>query len=127
MSVKLALGLDFGTESVRALIINIDTGEEWGEGVSSYAHGVMDRTLPSGISLGAEFALQDGHDYLNSMTSAVQKSLLEMKKKDPAVRAENIIGIGLDFTASTPLPIKDGMPLSALRPNDPHAYAKLWK
>ncbi len=121
---KYALGLDFGTESVRALAVDCKTGDEVSETVVPYAHGVITKILPSSKEpLPPDFALQHPQDYLDSCHEAISKVL-----KD--IPAEEIIGIGVDFTACTILPIKkDGTPLmqiDKLRDN-PHAWVKLWK
>lgn len=123
---RLALGLDFGTESARALLLDCDTGAEHGTAVAEFAHGVMDRELvPFGIELPSEFALQHPQDYVDAMTIAVRTVIA-----DTGCRAEDIVGMGVDFTACTPLPVcADGEPL-CLNPRferEPHAYVKLWK
>lgn len=121
---RFALGLDFGTESVRALAIDCDTGAEAAVAVCKYAHGVITRTLPgSSAALPLDFALQHPQDYLDGAA----KVLGDVLKTIPAAQ---IIGIGVDFTACTILPIKkDGTPLMMLPEfrGNPHAWVKLWK
>ena len=121
-----ALGLDFGTTSVRAVLIDTRSGAERGSAVAEYRHGVIDRTLPgSEQPLAADWALQHPGDYLESMLDAVAGAL-HAGRLDPG----QVIGIGIDFTSCTILPIdRDGRPLCllpslALRP---HAWVKLWK
>jgi L-ribulokinase len=121
---RYALGLDFGTESVRALVVDCDRGREVAEAVSPYAHGVISRVLPGTKKpLPPDFALQHAGDYVESMLKAIRQVLR-------SVPASKIVGIGVDFTACTILPIKrDGTPLMMLdrfRKN-PHAWVKLWK
>ncbi len=121
---RFALGLDFGTESVRALVVDCDRGREVAEAVSPYAHGVISKTLPGTKKpLAPDFALQHAGDYIESMLKAIRQVL-------KSVTASKIIGIGVDFTACTILPIRrDGTPLMMLprfRKN-PHAWVKLWK
>jgi L-ribulokinase len=121
---KYALGLDFGTESVRALVVDCERGVETAQAVQPYAHGVITSSLPgSSVPLPPEFALQNAQDYLDAAISAIQRVL----KTVPAI---SISGVGVDFTACTILPItKDGTPLmfkDEFRAN-PHAWVKLWK
>ncbi len=122
---KYVIGLDFGTLSARGLMVDVATGEEIGEATASYAHGVMDAQLPDGTPLPRHFALQHPQDYLD-VTSEIIRSLLHTTQ----VSKEDVVGIGIDFTACTLLPVdKDGIPL-CFQPafaDEPHAYVKLWK
>lgn len=123
---KFVIGLDFGTESGRAVLINMATGEEVAAAVSTYAHGVIDEKLPgTDLFLEPDWALQDPNDYLIVLKQAVP-AVLEESAIDPA----DIIGVGLDFTSSTIMPtLSDGTPLCFLPQwrNNPHAWVKLWK
>jgi len=122
---KYALGMDFGTLSVRVLLINLENGEETAVSVKNYAHGVMDRCLPCGKKLPADYALQHPSDYTDSMISAI-KEVLDISGVNP----DEIAGIGVDFTACTVIPVRnDGTPLCLEEKykNEPHAYVKLWK
>ncbi len=120
-----SVGVDFGTESGRAVIIRNRDGVSVGEAVRPYAHGVMDAQLPGGTPLGKEWALQHPQDYLDVFQEAVPEAL-----KASGVPAEAVVGIGIDFTACTILPTRaDGTPLCFLPEYEarPHAYVKLWK
>ncbi|OHB81107.1 MAG: ribulokinase [Planctomycetes bacterium RBG_16_64_10] len=122
-SQPLALGLDFGTESVRALLVDL-RGREHGSAVASYRHGQITETLPgTGTRLPADFALQDPDDWLRSSGQAVRKALRQ------AGRA-NVISIGVDFTSCTMLPtLRNGTPLCQLAQfaGAKYAWPKLWK
>ena len=121
---KYSMGIDFGTLSARAVIVDIETGEEKATAVSKYAHGVMSKEL-LGLPLPADYALQHPKDYLDSLFVTI-KECIERSGVDSA----DITGIGVDFTASTVLPVtEDGTPLCFLDEykNEPHAYVKLWK
>ncbi len=122
---KYALGIDYGTESGRAVVVRVRDGNLLSASVVPYPDGVMDERLPGGPKLEPDWALQNPLDYLDVLERAVPKAL-----KDAKVKAEDIIGIGTDFTASSPMPaMMNGTALSAL-PNFrkvPHAYVKLWK
>jgi len=116
---RYAIGLDFGTLSVRALVLDTESGEEICNAVVPYPHGVIEKDLPTG------FALQDPADYIEGMTKALRRIFSEK-----GIAPESVVGVGVDFTASTLLPIKkDGTPLSFLPEfaHEPHALAKLWK
>jgi L-ribulokinase len=123
---QYTLGIDFGTESGRALLVDVTDGCEVASAVHPYRHGVIDEQLPeSGIALEPEWALQDPADYLAVLQQAVPAAL-GMSGVDPA----DVIGIGIDFTACTMVPVKaDGTPLCRLPEyrRQPHAWVKLWK
>lgn len=122
---KYAIGVDYGTLSGRALLVDVKTGEEMATAVLEYPHSVMDAQLPSGKKLGKDWALQHPQDYMDVLTYTIPKVI-----KDGGVDPADIIGIGIDFTSCTILPAKkDGTPLCFLDEykDEPHAYVKLWK
>ncbi len=123
------LGLDFGTLSVRALLVDTRDGRAVAEATASYPHGVMDSALPDGTPLPPRFALQHPQDYLDSMTAAIREALAAAHTAEGITPAD-IAALGVDFTACTMLPVDEtGTPL-CLDPAfaaDPHAYVKLWK
>ncbi len=121
-----ALGIDFGTESGRAVLVDVANGNELATHVVPYPDGVIDETLPgSKKALPHDFALQNPADYMTVLKRAVPRVLKAAK-----VKPAQVVGIGIDFTACTCLPIaKDGTPL-CLQPkwrDNPHAWIKLWK
>ena len=124
--MKYALGIDYGTESGRAVLVDCDEGRELGTTVYPYRNGVIDERLPeSGVELEPDWALQDPEDYVRTLQEAVP-SLLAETGVDP----EDVIGVGIDFTACTMLPtLADGTPLCVVEElrADPHAWVKLWK
>ncbi len=122
---KYSIGVDYGTLSGRALIVNNETGEELSSAVFEYPHSVMSECLPSGKKLGFDWALQHPQDYLDVLYNTIPAVL-----KESGVSKDDVTGIGLDFTACTILPAKkDGTPLCFLEEykDEPHAYVKLWK
>ena len=122
---KLAVGIDYGTESGRVVVVRVRNGEELGSAVIPYPDGVIDERLPGGPPLEPDWALQNPRDYLRVVEEGVPKAL-----KSAGVRPEDVIGIGTDFTASSPLRVKrDGTTLSFLPQlkKSPHAWVKLWK
>ncbi len=126
MSRKYAIGVDFGTESGRAVLVDVANGQEVATTVHLYANGVIDERLPgSAIRLEPDWALQDPNDYLEVFTHAIPAILAQS-----GVDAADVVGLGIDFTACTMLPTKaDGSPLCYLPEwrDQPHAWVKLWK
>lgn len=115
---RYLIGLDYGTESARGIRLDTRSGTIEGSHPHVYRQGVMTGALLEGTRLPPAWALQVATDY----TEAAAKIL------DALGRDKQIDGIGLGFTASTPLPTRaDGTPLSVSYPNEPHAYVKLWK
>lgn len=125
MAKRYALGMDFGTESGRALLVDVETGEEVASHVLAYPHGVMDEQLPDQTPLEADWALQHPGDWLEVLKVTIPVVLMEADAK-----AEQVIGLGVSFTSCTMLPVtQEGEPLCNLAPyqNRPHAWPKLWK
>jgi L-ribulokinase len=124
--MKYAIGVDFGTESGRAVLVEVPTGREVATAIHPYSHGVIDEHLPeNGARLDPDWALQDPEDYIRVFQNAIPEVM-----KQSGVAAQDVIGIGIDFTACTMLPVKsDGRPLSTLAEfrAQPHAWVKLWK
>ena len=123
---KYCVGVDFGTLSGRAVLIEVSTGNEVANSVKEYTHAVMDEYLSDGITkLDPDFALQHPQDYLEVLSQTIPDII-----KKAGVDTEDIIGVGIDFTACTMLPVdKDGEPLCFKEKNKriPHSYVKLWK
>ena len=126
MNKRIALGLDFGTESGRVILVDVENGEELATVVKNYPHGVIDSVLPDGKTrLGPDWALQDPMDYLTVAQDIIPEVLMQA-----GARAEDVVGIGVDFTSCTILPtLANGKPLCLVDKfkNEPHAWVKLWK
>lgn len=126
MSKKYSVGVDYGSLSGRAVLVDIQTGEELASSVFAYPHAVMDEYLPDGkTKLPPDWALQHPQDYLDVLSHTVPDII-----RQTGVSPDDIIGIGIDFTACTVLPtLADGTPLCFLDEykSNPHAYVKLWK
>jgi L-ribulokinase len=126
MTEQHVIGVDFGTLSGRAVVVRVSDGAELGTAVHEYEHAVMDEVLAStGQRLPPEWALQVPADYVAVLKNAVPGALAAA-----GIDPSTVIGIGTDFTASTPLPVlADGTPLCELPEyaGRPHAYVKLWK
>ncbi len=123
---RYTIGIDFGTLSARALLLDADTGEEIAVQTMAYPHGVMSETLAStGEPLPPDYALQDPADYITALSHVVPGVLQE-----GGVDANDVVGIGIDFTTCTLLSVDtDGTPLCQLPAfrETPLAYALLWK
>jgi L-ribulokinase len=123
--MKASLGLDFGTESVRAVLISL-RGKELAVATANYHHGQIVNQLPTtGRKLPPHFALQHPSDWIESAAKAT-RSALRMAR----LRPEEVGGIGVDFTSCTMLPARrDGTPLCLVPKfsREPHAWPKLWK
>ena len=117
------IGIDYGSLSGRAVLADVATGREVASAQLDYPHAIMDRELPDGTKLPADWALQHPQDYLDVMDFAIPQLV---KAVDPA----QIIGIGLDCTSATVLPVDaHGTPL-CFKPeyqSRPHAYVMMWK
>ena len=126
MSDAHVVGIDFGTLSGRAVVVRVADGAELGSAVHEYASAVIEDALPAtGEKLPPDWALQDPDDYVAVLREAVPAALAAA-----GVEAGDVVGIGTDFTASSPLPVTaDGTPLCRLDGlrERPHAYVKLWK
>ena len=126
--MKVAIGIDFGTESGRAILVDVATGAELATSVHQYANGVIDRRLPApdtDVVLWPEWALQDPADYVATVRATVPAVLAAT-----GIDATDVVGIGIDFTSCTMLPtLADGTPLCEVPElrREPHAWVKLWK
>ncbi|CAM4489787.1 ribulokinase [Paenibacillus macerans] len=126
MGKKYTIGVDYGTQSGRAVLVDLADGREVADHVTPYPHHVIDERLPgSGIKLEHDWALQHPGDYLEVLRRSVP-AVLKESGIDPA----DVIGIGIDFTACTMLPVDaKGQPLSfdPELTDNPHSWVKLWK
>lgn len=126
MENSYTIGLDFGTESTRALLVNVHTGETLGYAVENYPDGVISDVIPgSEVHLGYNWALQNPKDWLTTAENTVNRVI-----KESGIAPDRVVGLGVDFTACTLLPtLDDGTPLCELENlrNEPHAWPKLWK
>ncbi len=119
------IGLDFGTLSARALLVDIGNGEVMGETAMDYPHGVITGALPSGVPLMRSWAFQHPADYLAALERIVPRVV-----KESGVRPEDIVGLCVDFTGCTLVSLnKEGTPLCLLPEyeNNPLAWVIHWK
>ncbi len=126
MSAKYTIGLDYGTNSVRALIVNVANGAEVAAAVWTYSHGTQGVILSRDPNL----ARQHPADYVNGAEITIKQALATAKKSVKGFNARDVVGIGVDTTGSTPLPVDaNGQPLAFQKKfaNNPAAMAWLWK
>jgi L-ribulokinase len=123
---KYSIGVDYGTQSGRAVLVEIGTGKEIATAVKPYTHGVMDEYLPDNkTKLEHDWALQHPADYLEVLEITIPEVLSKAQ-----VSIDDVIGLGIDFTACTILPVdENGTPLCLKEEfaNNPHSFVKLWK
>ncbi len=125
---KFVLGLDFGTQSARAILLGIADGTTVASAESYYQKDVAGRfpaIAGERAYIDPLWALQDPRDYIQAMQEVVAAVL-----RSARILPEQVCGIGIDCTASSVLPVKtDGTPLCVLPEfrNDPHSWLKLWK
>ncbi len=120
------IGFDFGTESVRTLVVDVSNGRIAAQGAHGYRHGVIDRELPtSGQKLPPDYALQHPGDWLESAGESCKEAM-----RSGGIAIEDVVGIGVDFTSCTMMPSRgDGTPLCLVErfAKTPLAWPKLWK
>ena len=120
---KFTIGIEFGNETVTALLVNVTTGKCVNAATYNYTHGIITKKLPeSDIQLGPGWALHHPRDYITALKRTVPKLL-----KGNPIDADQIIGIGVSFADSTLIPTTaDGTPLALLDEykDDPHAWPK---
>lgn len=120
------IGVDFGTESGRAVLVDTKDGREVAVAVHPYGDGVIDQHLPgSSKPLPPDWALQNPFDYIEVLKRTIPAVL-----QQSGVKADEVGGVAIDFTACTMLPTKaDGTPLCGIDEfrQNPHSWVKLWK
>ncbi|MEW5983753.1 MAG: ribulokinase [Acidobacteriota bacterium] len=123
---KYTIGLDYGTNSVRALVVDVATGREVGTAVWNYEHGDHGVILSRDPNL----ARQHPADYVKGAQVSIDGALARARKAVRVFRPEQVIGIGVDTTGSTPMPVdRRGQPLAFQTrfSKNPAAMAWLWK
>jgi L-ribulokinase len=126
MAAKYTIGLDYGTNSVRALVVNIANGHEAGTAVWNYEHGTAGVILSRDPNLARQHPL----DYLKGAEITIKKALIDARNNVRGFDPQQVVGIGVDTTGSTPLPVdRYGQPLAFQKKfsKNPAALAWLWK
>jgi len=121
------IGIDFGTNSVRSIVVRCSDGSEVGTSVFNYPSGEMGILLdPKDHNL----ARQHPGDYLLGLEASVKEALAQAKNEDGAFSSEEVIGIGVDTTGSSPIPVDEMNVALATKPEwkgNLSAECWLWK
>ncbi len=124
---KYSIGLDYGTNSCRALIVDLSDGNEIASALFDYLSGesgvLIDHKDPN-------LARQNPQDYLDGIASTVTEAISKARENNPSFDPETVVGIGVDTTGSSPLPVnEEGVPLSFLPEftDNLNAMCWLWK
>jgi L-ribulokinase len=123
---KYSIGLDYGTNSVRALIVDTTNGREVGTAVWEYAHGTHGVILSRDPNL----ARQHPADYLAGAEITIQKALAQAKRTVSGFKPDHVVGLGVDTTGSTPMPVDargQALVFDKRFAKNPAAMAWLWK
>ncbi|HLH54812.1 MAG TPA: ribulokinase [Verrucomicrobiae bacterium] len=126
MSAKYSIGLDYGTNSVRTIIVNVANGREVATAVWNYSQGTNGVILARDPNL----ARQHPADYVQGAEITIKKALAAARREVKGFQPDQVIGIGVDTTGSTPIPVdRKGRPLALGRrfARNPAAMAWLWK
>ncbi len=122
--MKFTIGVDFGTLSARAAVVDLSSGNIVATHTSNYPSGVIDESL-CGTPLPPDFALQDPNDYLFALKESITGALDKAN-----IQNTDVVGLCIDFTSCTLVAhLSNGTPvcnISRFKTN-PHAYVKLWK
>lgn len=126
MQLKYTIGLDFGTLSARAILVDVNTGETIAISVFGYQDAVIDKFLPgTNIKVPEQYALQNPRDYMEAL-----ECLLRDVWRKGGIEPEQVIGIGVDFTSCTMLPVDENYIPLCFKPlyrESIHSWAKIWK
>ncbi len=126
MRAKYSIGLDYGTNSVRALIVDTTNGREVGTAVWEYAHGTHGVILSRDPNL----ARQHPSDYLTGAEITIQKALAQARRTVNGFKLDHVVGLGVDTTGSTPMPVDArgrALAFDKRFARNPAATAWLWK
>ncbi len=123
-TMTYSIGIDFGTGSGRAFLINTENGKIEEQYIRNYTHGTIEGEL-GGEKLPQNFALQNANDYMEIIETGIP-TIIEKAN----ISVSEIVGIGIDFTSSTVIFVDEKMEPIHNRAgfqDNPHAYVKLWK
>jgi L-ribulokinase len=121
------IGLDYGTNSVRCVLVDVTDGTELATAVFNYPTGQDGIIIDNADH---NLARQNPADYIEGMEATVKSAIEQAKQNDKNFDPADIIGIGVDTTGSTPIPVDAaGTPLALHEDfkDNPSAHAWLWK
>ena len=121
---QYSIGLDFGTNSCRSLLVDISDGTEIGSEVYDYPSGDLGiLTDPKDPNV----ARQNPQDYLDGLEFIIRGALEQASQKKTDFNASDVIGIGVDTTGSTPIPVDEsGTPLAIQSDFRDNLAANVW-
>lgn len=124
MTPRYALGIDYGTNSCRSLLVNLDDGSEAGSTVFNYPSGELGvLTDPRDPHV----ARQNPQDYLDGLEAVTKGALKQALEAIPGFDPSQVLGIGIDTTGSTPIPVdRSGTPLGLLPKFKGNLNAQVW-
>ena len=121
--MSYVIGLDFGSLSCRGVLADVCNGHIAASAEAAYPNEILTEQLPDGTPLCANWCLQHPEDYL-SVLDVILPKLCGKNEISP----QEIVGLGVDFTASTVIPLDANFhPMCFTYPSRPHAWPKLWK
>jgi L-ribulokinase len=126
MSARFVIGIDFGTNTARAVVVNTADGEEVGVGVAAYPHG-ENGVIPD--SRNPSVARHHPSDYLEAARTSIRVAVQDAER-NPGFQRDAVIALGLDTTSSTTIPVDAKLrPLVFLEEfsEDLDSMAWLWK
>lgn len=121
---KYAVGLDFGTNSCRSLLVDLADGRELASHVFSYPSGqdgiLLDPSDPN-------VARQNPADYSMCLIESIRGAIEQARENISGFDPDNVIGIGIDTTGSSPVPVaRNGTPLGLLPDFKDNLNAMVW-
>lgn len=125
MTEQYTIGLDYGSLSCRGVLASVTDGRVLAEASLAYPHAIMSVALPDGTPLPDGWALEHPADYVQAIETIIPALL-----RDSGVAPAQVIGLGVDFTASTVIPVDESLRPLMEQPafaSRPHAWCKLWK
>ena len=121
---RYALGIDYGTNSCRSLLVDLDDGREVGSTVFPYPSGEMGILLDE---RNPNVARQNPQDYVDGLVVVTRGALEQAREAVPGFDPSQVIGIGIDTTGSTVIPVnRDGTPLGLLPEFKDSLNAMVW-
>jgi L-ribulokinase len=121
---RYALGIDYGTNSCRSLLVDLDDGTEVGSTVFPYPSGelgiLLDERNPN-------VARQNPQDYLDGLMVVARGALEQAREQVPGFDSAQVVGMGIDTTGSTVIPVnRDGTPLGLVPEFKENLNAMVW-
>jgi L-ribulokinase len=122
--MRYSLGVDYGTNSCRAVLVDLDAGTEAVDAVYPFPSGVEGVVVDDADQ---NLARQEPADYLSGLEASIGGVLARARAELPGFRAGDVVGVGVATTGSTPLPVdRDGTALALLPEFADHLAAKAW-